>query len=170
MAKKKEKQIKKTNDERILDQHNITYQEMSFNWLTQGKNALAEAKSLGVEPKSILKTIVLNANNDPKDYVVVCLPLEYEIDLKLVAKELNKKQVHLADNKNLINITGYIHGENTPIGINIRKGFPIYFDERIKEFEQISVSAGKIGRSVRVKQSELVNLVKGKYIKVQKNA
>ncbi len=100
--------------------------------------------------------------------MVVCLPLEYEIDLKLVAQELGKKQVHLADNKNLINITGYIHGANTPIGINVRKGFPIYFDERIKDQPLISVSAGKVGRSVRLKQTDLIDLVKGKYIKVEK--
>ena len=167
MVKKKEKQLKKTNDERILDQHNITYQELSFDWLNKKNEALNEAKSLGVEPKSILKTIVLNANNDKKDYVVVCLPLEYELDLKLVAKQLHKKQVHLAANKNLINITGYVHGENTPIGIHLRKGFPIYFDKRIQNFAEICVSAGKIGRSIKVKQSDLVTLVNGKYIDVK---
>jgi len=116
-----------------------------------------------------LKTIVMQANNDAKDYIVVCLSLIHEIDLKLVAHELGKKQVHLADNKNLINITGYVHGANTPIGINIRKGFPVYFDERIKNFDDISVSAGKVGRSVRLKRDDLVSLVSGKYIKVSEN-
>ncbi|KRL83549.1 aminoacyl-tRNA deacylase [Ligilactobacillus apodemi] len=169
MAKKNKKiKEKKTNDERILDQHNITYREANFEWLTKHQSALEEAKAQGVDPKSILKTIVLQANKDPKDYVVVCLPIEYEIDLKLTAQQLQKKQLHLADNKNLINITGYIHGANTPIGISVRKNFPVYFDERIKPFEEISVSAGKVGRSVRLKQSDLVNLVKGKYIQVSK--
>lgn len=169
MAKKaKKNKEKKTNDERILDQHHIEYEEASFEWLTRGHSALEEANAQGIDPKSILKTIVLQANKDPKDHVVVCLPLEYEIDFKLVAQELGKKQVHLADNKNLINITGYIHGANTPIGINVRKGFPIYFDERIKDQPLISVSAGKVGRSVRLKQTDLVDLVKGKYIKVEK--
>lgn len=167
MAKKKKQTEKKTNDERILDQHHIAYEEVSFDWLGKGKDALLEAETLGVPSESILKTIVMQANNDSKDYVVVCLPLEYEIDLKLVAHELGKKQVHLADNKNLINITGYIHGANTPIGINIRKGFPVYFDERIKKYDLISVSAGKVGRSVRLKRDDLVNLVAGKYIKVE---
>lgn len=164
MAKKAK--LKKTNDERILDQHHIEYVETHFDWINKGKDALAEAATMGVDPKSILKTIVLQANKDPKDYLVVCLPLEYELDLKLVAQQLNKKQVHLADNKNLINITGYFHGENTPIGIKIRKGFPIYFDERIKVFEKIAVSAGKIGRSVLLKQTDLVKLVAGEYIRV----
>ena len=101
MAKKAK--LKKTNDERILDQHHIEYVETHFDWINKGKDALAEAATMGVDPKSILKTIVLQANKDPKDYLVVCLPLEYELDLKLVAQQLNKKQVHLADNKNLIN-------------------------------------------------------------------
>ena len=166
MAKKVK--IKKTNDERILDQHKIEYTEYQFNWIEKGTSALQEAKEAGITPGSILKTIVLQANNDPKDYVVVCLALEHSIDLKLVASELGKKQLHLADNKNLINITGYVHGENTPIGINIRKGFPIYFDQRIQEFESIAVSAGKIGRSVYLKRQDLVDLVKGKYIQVEK--
>lgn len=164
---KKEK-IKKTNDERILDQNHIEYVETNFDWINNGRDALKEAAALGIEAKSMLKTIVLQANKDPKDYLVVCLPLEYELDLKLIAQEFNKKQVHLADNKNLINITGYIHGENTPIGINIRKGFPIYFDKRIMDFDEISVSAGKLGRSVRLKREDLVKLVAGKYISVAK--
>ena len=165
MAKKEK--IKKTNDERILDQHHVTYEEVSFNWLEKGADALSEAESVGVSAKSILKTIVLKGSDDENDCLVVCLPLEFEIDLKLIANQLNKKQVHLADNKKLINITGYVLGANSPIGINIRKGFPIYFDERIKEYDEISVSAGKIGRSVRLKQKDLVDLVAGKYLQVQ---
>ena len=156
MAKKKSTKEKKTNDERILDQHHIEYEEVSFDWINNGADALAEAKEQGVPAESILKTIVMQANNDAKDYVVVCLSLIHEIDLKLVAHELGKKQVHLADNKNLINITGYVHGANTPIGININ-------------FDDISVSAGKVGRSVRLKRDDLVSLVSGKYIKVSEN-
>ncbi|KRM95815.1 hypothetical protein FC19_GL001294 [Liquorilactobacillus aquaticus DSM 21051] len=163
----KKAKIKKTNDERILDQHHIDYQEVQFDWLANGKNALAEAESSGISPTSILKTIVLKGNDDEHDYLVVCLPLEYEINLKKIANELGRKQIHLADNKKLIKITGYIHGANTPIGIKIRKGFPIYFDERIKPFEQISVSAGKVGRSVRLKQVDLVKLVSGKYLRIE---
>src|SRR5699024_12125622 len=102
------------------------------------------AAELGVEPESILKTIVLQGKGDPKDFFVVCLPIVHEMDLKLVAQQLGKKQVHLADNKNLIYINGYIHRANTPICIHAFKGFPIYFDERIKPFEIISVSAGKV--------------------------
>lgn len=169
MAKKKANNLKKTNDERILDQHHIAYEELSFDWINQGPKALQAAKEAGIAPESMLKTIVLNANKDPKDYLVICLPLQEEIDLKLVAQTLGKKQVHLADNKNLINITGYVHGENTPIGISVRKGFPIYFDEKIKPYTEISVSAGKIGRSVRLKQTDLVTLVHGKYLKVNQD-
>ncbi|KRL99707.1 aminoacyl-tRNA deacylase [Liquorilactobacillus satsumensis] len=165
MAKKKK--IKKTNDERILDQHHIEYEETVFNWLEEGYDALAEAQAAGIEAKSILKTIVLRTSEKETDHLVVCLPLEYELDLKLIAHELGEKQVHLADNKKLIKITGYVHGANTPIGISVRKGFPIYFDERIKKFEKISVSAGQVGRSVRLKQSDLIKLVNGKYLKVQ---
>lgn len=166
MAKKKK--IKKTNEERILDEHHIEFEEKNFNWIERGQAAIDDARSEGIDPDSLLKTIVLQANNDPKDYLVVCLPIQSEIDLKQVAHELGKKQVHLADNKKLIKITGYVHGANTPIGISAYKGFPIYFDEKIKPFEQISVSAGKIGRSVRLKQADLVDLVKGKYIKVER--
>jgi Cys-tRNA(Pro)/Cys-tRNA(Cys) deacylase len=165
MAKKKK--IKKTNEERILDQNDISYQAMNFDWLNKGQQALVEAQAAGIPAKSILKTIVLRANNDEHDYLVVCLPLEYEIDLKKVASELGKKQVHLADSKKLINITGYVHGANTPIGISFKKNFPIYFDQRIQKFSKICVSAGKIGKSVCLAQKDLITLVKGKYIEVQ---
>lgn len=166
MAKKKK--LKKTNEERILDEHQIDYEEKNFNWVQRDQAALEEAKNQGIDPDSILKTIVLQANNDTKDYLVICLPVQTEINLKLVAQQLGKKQVHLADNQKLVKITGYVHGANTPIGISFYKGFPIYFDERIKPFEKISVSAGKLGRSVRLKQTDLVDLVKGNYIKVER--
>ena len=79
MAKKKSTKEKKTNDERILDQHHIEYEEVSFDWINNGADALAEAKEQGVPAESILKTIVMQANNDAKDYVVVCLSLIHEI-------------------------------------------------------------------------------------------
>lgn len=165
---KKEK-VKKTNDERILDQNHIEFESYTFDFLGgRQMDSSKEAKELGTDERSILKTIVLQGSNGDRDYVVVCLPITFEIDLKLVARELNEKQLHLADNKNLINITGYVHGANTPIGINVRKGFPIYFDERIQEFDKIWVSAGKVGRSVGVKREELVKLVKGHYINIEK--
>lgn len=165
MAKKKK--LKKTNEERILDENQIDFEEKNFNWVGRGMAALEDAKAQGINPDSLLKTIVLQANNDEKDYLVVCLPVQAEINLKLVARELGKKQVHLADNKRLIKITGYIHGANTPIGISKYKGFPIYFDEKVKKFNKVSVSAGKVGRSVRLNLNDLVTLVKGSYIKVE---
>ena len=66
MAKKKSTKEKKTNDERILDQHHIEYEEVSFDWINNGADALAEAKEQGVPAESILKTIVMQANNDAK--------------------------------------------------------------------------------------------------------
>lgn len=164
----RKKKLKKTNEERVLDQHHLEYTEYQFDWIHKGEDALKEAEAAGMPANSLLKTIVLQANNDPKDYLVVCLPLEFEIDLKKVAHELDKKQVHLADNKNLINITGYVHGANTPIGISFKEGFPIYFDERVKEFEEVSVSAGKVGRSVRLKLDDLMKLVNGKFLQVER--
>lgn len=169
MAKKK-KQPKKTNEERILDDNKITYSEMQFDWLSGKEKALEQVKQVGLNEKSILKTIVCLGSEGPKDYLVVCLPIVSEIDLKEVARELGKKQIHLADNKELIKITGYVHGANTPIGIHAFKGFPIYFDQQIKNFPEICVSAGKVGRSVRMKLDELVDLVDGQFIRVADEA
>lgn len=165
MAKKK-KQPKKTNEERILDENEIPYTEMEFNWLAGKEVALKEVQAAGLKEESILKTIVCLGSDGPKDYLVVCLPIVGEINLKMVARELGKKQIHLADNKKLINITGYIHGANTPIGIHAFKGFPIYFDQSIQDFPEVCVSAGKVGRSVRVKLKQLVELVDGQFIAV----
>lgn len=165
MAKKK-KQLKKTNEERILDENGLVYTELQFNWLAGKEEALKATAAEGISEESILKTIVCLGSDGPKDYLVVCLPIVSEIDLKMVARELGKKQIHLADNKKLIKITGYIHGANTPIGIHAAKGFPIYFDQRIKDQSEICVSAGKVGRSVRMQLSDLVQLVEGRFIQV----
>lgn len=165
MAKKK-KQPKKTNEERVLADNNISYTEMEFNWLAGKEQALKEVERVGLDEKCILKTIVCLGSAGPKDYLVICLPIVSEINLKLVARELGKKQVHLADNKKLIKITGYIHGANTPIGIHAFKGFPIYFDQSIQDFTEVCVSAGKVGRSVRLQLAELIKLVDGQFIQV----
>lgn len=162
----KKKKVKKTNDERLLDQNHVAYTDLALDWLNDHETAKKQCIDLGIAPEHVLKTIVLNANHDSKDYLVVCLPIEEEIDLKMVAHELNKKQVHLADNKQLINITGYVHGANTPIGIKLRCNFPIYFDQKLQGATKIIVSAGKVGRSVLVELADLVELVDGKFIGV----
>ena len=163
----KKKKVKKTNEERLLDDNHIEFEEKNYDWIGRREKALEDVVADGLDPHCVLKTIVLQANQDPKDYLVVCLPVEAHLNLKMIAHELGKKQLHLADNKSLIKITGYVHGANTPIGIHAYKGFPIYFDEQIKPYDKVVVSAGKLGRSVIVDQKKLLDLVEGKYIKVE---
>ena len=118
MAKKKK--IKKTNEERILDENGIEYEEKNFNWVGRGMDALKDAESQGIDPNSLLKTIVLQANNDAKDYLVVCLPVQAEINLKLVAHELGKKGKKCLVIDRRDHIAGNIYCEDIE-GIHVHK-------------------------------------------------
>lgn len=152
----------KTNALRILDKEKIKYQVKEYEYDEQ-MDGLHIVEQVDLNANQIYKTLVLKGNDD---FLVCCIPLLKEIDLKKLAKASGHKSVELIHQKELLKITGYIRGGCSPIGM--KKKFPTYFEESVLNLDEVAVSAGKRGIQVILNPSDLINCVNGKVVHVTK--
>ena len=150
----KDKRLEKTNVMRILDQHKITYKSYSYVG-TGAVSGVEVAEVLNQNIDQVFKTLVTVSNTN--NYYVFVIPVAKELDLKKAAHAVGEKSVSMLKQKNLLPLTGYIHGGCSPIGM--KKNFLTTFDETAKNFNTIIFSAGKIGYQVEVKLEELNSII-----------
>ena len=151
MAKKEEK----TNVMRILEQKKITYSAHSY--ASSGAISGTEvAQALGQNPAQVFKTLVTQGAS--KSYYVFMIPVAEELDLKKGARAVGEKSIAMIKSKELLPLTGYIHGGCSPIGM--KKQFPTFTDATAANFETILFSAGKIGYQVEITLEELRKVLK----------
>ena len=140
----------KTNVMRILDNAHINYNVYTYDENeTSGENV---AKLVGIEPERVFKTLVTIANT--KEYFVFMIPVSSELNLKKAACVANVKSIEMIKQKELLALTGYIHGGCSPIGM--KKKFPTFIDEMALLFPAICFSAGKRGHQVEVATNDLI--------------
>ena len=143
----------KTNVMRILDNAHINYNVYTYDENeTSGVNV---AKLVGIEPERVFKTLVTIANT--KEYFVFMIPVSSELSLKKAAGVANVKSIEMIKQKDLLPLTGYIHGGCSPIGM--KKKFPTFIDEMALLFPAICFSAGKRGHQVEVTTIDLIEFV-----------
>ena len=154
MAKNKEE---KTNVMRTLDQKKIPYTAFSYdpNGPIDGVSVAAET---GLDAAGVFKTLVTKGANGA--YYVFDIPVAENLDLKKAAKAVGEKSIAMLPQKELLPLTGYVHGGCSPVGM--KKQFPTVFHETVNELELIAVSAGKIGHQVQVKPADLLALLRAK--------
>ena len=154
MAKNKEE---KTNVMRTLDQKKIPYTAFSYdpNGPIDGVSVAAET---GLDAASVFKTLVTKGASGA--YYVFDIPVAENLDLKKAAKAVGEKSIAMLPQKELLPLTGYIHGGCSPVGM--KKQFPTVFHETANELALVAVSAGKIGHQVQVKPDDLLNLLRAK--------
>ena len=145
--------MEKTNVMRILDQKKIPYHQYDNSQAYSGTEV---ADMLGQDPKVVYKTLVTVAKSK-KNYVFV-IPVEEELDLKKAAKAANEKSIEMLKSKELLPLTGYVHGGCSPIGM--KKVFTTFLHSTAKEQEHIIFSAGKIGYQVEVAPEDLAKVVR----------
>lgn len=135
----------KTNVMRILDIKGIKYKTYDYekSGYTSGKDA---ADFLGIDRKQLFKTLVTTSAS--KNHYVFVVPVESELDLKKAAKSVSEKNVEMILQKELLPLTGYVHGGCSPIGM--KKEFKTIFDTSAKDFTTIIFNAGKVGHSVEI--------------------
>lgn len=139
----------KTNVMRILDAHGITYTAHEYdNSTTDGETV---ARMIGKPADSVFKTLVTEGS-DRRHYVFV-VPVCGTLDLKAAAHAAGVKSVAMIPQKNLLPLTGYIHGGCSPIGM--KKQFPTFIDSTAEEKSTIVVSAGKIGHQIEIAPTDL---------------
>lgn len=142
--------IKKTLVEQILDKANISYESLVLN-ATEGQLASE------IDPSNIYKTLALIG--DRTGPIIGMIPITQRLSEKKLASFSGNKKVHMIPLKDLEKTTGYIHGTNNPVGIRQKHPFPIYIDQLAIETGQIIVSAGEVGRSIRVDSQVLADFV-----------
>ena len=154
MAKKKEE---KTNVMRVLEQKKVPYQGHTYPH--DGETApdgVSVARCLDQDPACVFKTLVTRGASG--GYYVFDIPVAATLDLKKAAKAVGEKSVTMLPSKELLPLTGYVHGGCSPVGM--KKQFPTVFHDSCLEQETIYVSAGKIGFQVEVAPQALMDLVR----------
>lgn len=152
------KKEEKTNVMRVLDSKKVEYK--SHNYLASGAVSGTEvAHVLGQNPDSVFKTLVTVSKS--KHYYVFLVPVEKELDLKKAAAVVGEKKIEMLKSKELLGLTGYIHGGCSPIGM--KKFFRTTVDETAKNYETIMFSAGKIGYQVEMNPADLEKVIRFEY-------
>ena len=146
----------KTNVLRILDQKNINYDIYEYEVDEKSLEGHHGVKEDTEDNNKIYKTLVLKG---VKEYIVCCLPITKEIDLKKLAKASQNKSVEMIAQKDLLPLTGYMRGGCSPIGM--KKKFKTYYQKDIIELDNVRVSAGKRGLQVILGPSDLIQVTEG---------
>ena len=151
MAKNKEE---KTNVMRTLEQKKIPYTAFSYD--PDGPiDGVSVAAETGLDAASVFKTLVTKGASGA--YYVFDIPVAENLDLKKAAKAVGEKSIAMLPQKELLPLTGYVHGGCSPVGM--KKQFPTVFHETAELFDTICVSAGKIGAQVEVAPADLIALL-----------
>ena len=145
----------KTNVMRVLDKLKIKYNHYSYAD-TEAISGIEVATVLGQNPERVFKTLVTVGKS--KQIYVYMIPVAEELDLKKAAKSVGEKSVEMLKSKELLPLTGYIHGGCSPIGM--KKNFKTTIDDSAKNFDTIIFSAGKIGYQVETNPHNLERILK----------
>ena len=152
MAKHKEE---KTNVMRTLEQKKIAYTAHAYD--PDGPiDGVSVAQTLGQAPERVFKTLVTKGASG--GYYVFDIPVAESLDLKKAAKAVGEKSVAMLPQKELLGLTGYVHGGCSPVGM--KKQFPTVFHETAVLYDTICVSAGRIGAQVECRPGALIGLLR----------
>lgn len=145
----------KTNVMRILEQHKIEYKAHTYPHGKDAVDGVTVANLLNQNPDHVFKTLV--ARSKTGQIYVFVIPVAKELDLKKAAKAVSEKSIELTAVKELLNLTGYVRGGCSPVGL--KKPYKITIHETANNIPTIMVSAGKIGMQIELNPLDLINLV-----------
>jgi Cys-tRNA(Pro)/Cys-tRNA(Cys) deacylase len=144
----------KTNAIRILDSKKIDYITHDYSD-SDAVSGLEVAEYLNQDPNKLYKTLVTVSKSN-KNYVFL-VPVSKELDLKKAAECVNEKNIEMIKSKDLLALTGYIHGGCSPIGM--KKQFKTVIDSSLNNLEKIICSAGVIGLQIELKKEDLQKVI-----------
>ena len=147
----------KTNAMRMLDKHHIRYDMIQYE-CDEFIDGIHCADITGAPYEQSFKTLVMEGKSG--GYYVFVVPIEKEVDRKAAAKAVGEKAVDMIHVKDITKITGYVRGGCSPIGM--KKPFPTVFDASAGNFQEIYVSGGRIGLTLKVPVADLLKVTGGK--------
>lgn len=146
--------VDKTNVMRVLDSKKIKYEEHYYGD-TEAISGVAVAEALGQQIEKVFKTLVTTGKSG--SHYVFMVPVAEELDLKKAAKSVGEKSVEMLKAKDLLGLTGYVHGGCSPIGM--KKFFKTTIHQTAIEYDTIMFSGGKIGFQVELSFEDLKKVI-----------
>ncbi len=147
----------KTNAARILDQHQVPYELLTYDVDPDDLAAERAADKLGLPHSQVFKTLVVRGDRAGISFAVI--PANSHLDLKALAKISGNKKIETVPLKEIQDLTGYIRGGVTALGS--KKNYPVYLDISATKFDNIAVSAGKRGSMLLVSPAKYQIVVQG---------
>lgn len=148
----------KTNAMRLLEKANIPFQTHSYD--PHGEiDGVSVAKKLAQAPETVYKTLVVVGKS--RAHYVFILPAPAHLDLKKAARVCGEKSVDMLPQKELLPLTGYVHGGCSPLGM--KKAFPTFIAHAAQALERFCVSAGKIGLQLELSPTALHTLLRAPF-------
>lgn len=148
----------KTNVIRLLEQKKVKFLSHHLD-ITEAISGVEMAEMLGQDPAQVFKTLV-TVGKTKTNYVFV-IPVAEELDLKKAAKAVGEKSIDMIKSKELLPLTGYVHGGCSPIGM--KKSLKTVLHVTARDFDSIIFSAGKIGHQVQMSAKDLEKLIRLTY-------
>ena len=145
----------KTNVMRVLDAKKIAYNSYEYEAGETAPSGGEVASMLGLDPSRVFKTLVTVGAS--KEHYVFMVPVLRELDLKKAAKAAGEKSIEMIKSKELLPLTGYVHGGCSPIGM--KKLFPTYIHNTCLQFPYIYISAGQRGLQLKLNPNDLIREV-----------
>ena len=158
------KAIAKTNAMRLAETAGADYYAYEYDVSDGRIDALSIAEKIGRSPDEVFKTLVAEAPGH--EYFVFVVPAASELELKKAARAAGRKSIELIPQKQLLPLTGYIHGGCSPLGM--KKLFPTFIDESAILFETICVSGGRIGLNLAFAPEVLAGAVNAEFADIAK--
>lgn len=141
---------------RMLDKAKIAYEALEYTVDENDLSGVTIARQVGLDCAMVFKTIV--AKGDKTGPIVMCIPVDKEIDLKKAAKVSGNKSVEMIHVKDLLALTGYVRGGCSPVGM--KKQFPTYIEQSCENFKKITVSAGVKGCQLLIDREKLIEFTR----------
>ncbi len=148
------KSINKTNTVRILERAGVDFKPIYYE-CDEFLDGISIANRLGEPMESTFKTLVTVGKT--KNHYVFVVPVDKELDLKRAAAAVGEKSVEMINVKDILNVTGYIRGGCSPIGM--KKQFVTVFDASALKLDEIMFSGGKRGVQVKIKTSDILKVI-----------
>lgn len=157
--------MKKTNAMRLLDAAGVDYEEFEYD-ASLGISGTDVARTLNEDVNMVFKTLVTETNKG--EHFVFIVPVAMELDLKKAAKAAGAKKVDMLKQKDLLPLTGYVHGGCSPIGMKTK--LKTFIDASAMDKEYIYVSGGKVGMQIKLSPADLIELTDATAIDIVKSA
>ncbi len=155
----------KTNAMRLLEQRKVSYEASVYATDGEFHTATEVAEILGADPLQVYKTLVVMPESGQNRPMLVMVPSIKEIDLKIFGASSGEKKVRMASQREAESLTGLQVGGISALAL-LQKNFHIFIDQDAQQLDQLYVSAGQRGMQIRLARTDLVNITKATYVKI----